>query len=501
MRLSTSLIYQNGLNGILNQEAALSRLQEQMSSGKRVLTPADDPLAASLAVNVSQTASMNSTYGSNRNSAAQSLGMEDNALTSVVTTLQDVLKRVVEAGNGTMSDADRQALVSALESSRDQLMGLANSTDGNGQYLFSGYKGQTQPYVKDAAGNITFQGDVGTRTVQVDQSRQIASSDVGPDIFASFSSGTRAYITKADPANGGTATFSSTSVNGPIDPTKTYSLEFTDDGAGNMTYSVVSTPPDAALPTDIPYVSGDKISFDSVSFQVSGAPVDGDVITLAPAARAYTATPDAANTGTGAFSPISITGSVDPAKAYSLQFADDGAGNITYSVTSTPPDPTLPANVPYVAGDKIEFGNMSFSVSGAPADGDSYAIGVANNGNADMFSAMNDLINELKQPSQGDPVASARLVNQIATANKQLTLALDNVLTVRASVGARMNELDALDATGAARGLEYTKQLSGLEDVNIYEATTELLLRKVALDAASSAFSRIEGSSLFSRGR
>ncbi|HYG44348.1 MAG TPA: flagellar hook-associated protein 3, partial [Bordetella sp.] len=46
MRLSTSLIYQNGLNGILKQEATLSRLQEQLASGRRVLSPADDPLAA-----------------------------------------------------------------------------------------------------------------------------------------------------------------------------------------------------------------------------------------------------------------------------------------------------------------------------------------------------------------------------------------------------------------------------------------------------------------------
>ncbi|MFJ1298811.1 flagellar hook-associated protein FlgL [Pseudomonadota bacterium AL_CKDN230030165-1A_HGKHYDSX7] len=407
MRLSTSLIYQTGLNGILNQEAALSRLQEQLSSGKRVLTPADDPLAASLAVNVSQTAAMNKTYDGNRATARQSLGMEDNALTSVVTTLQDVLKRVVEAGNGTMSDADRQALVSALESSRDQIMGLANSTDGNGQYLFSGYQGQTQPYTKDAAGNVTYQGDTGQRTIQVDQSRQLASSDIGSDIFASVSSGTRAYITKADPANAGTGQFSAVSINGPVDPAKSYSIEFGDDGAGNMVYSVISTPPDATLPTDVPYVDGDTIAFDSVSFRISGEPEFGDAFTVEP----------------------------------------------------------------------------------------------PNGTNMDMFASMNDLITALKNPSQGDPVATSKLVNQIATTNKQLTLSLDNVLTVRASVGARMNELDALDATGDARTLSYTAQLSGLEDVNIYEATTELLLRKVALDAASSAFSRIEGSSLFSRGR
>lgn len=115
MRLSTALIYQNGLNGVLNQEAAMARLQEQLSSGRRVLTPADDPLAAALAINVSQTSSMNSNYDANRKQAEQALGAQTNTLQSVVKNMQEMLKRVVEAGNGTMSDADRQALVIALK--------------------------------------------------------------------------------------------------------------------------------------------------------------------------------------------------------------------------------------------------------------------------------------------------------------------------------------------------------------------------------------------------
>src|SRR5690606_20118012 len=182
MRLSTALIYQNGLNGILKQESTLSRLQEQLASGRRVLTPADDPLAASLAVNVSQTSSMNATYASNRNTAKQTLGLESNALSSVVTTLQSVLPRVVQAGS-TLTDADRQALVTELEASRDQLVGLANSTDGNGQYLFSGHQGFSVPVTVDADGNVSYGGDNGQRLIQVDQSRQMAGSDVISDIF------------------------------------------------------------------------------------------------------------------------------------------------------------------------------------------------------------------------------------------------------------------------------------------------------------------------------
>lgn len=408
MRLSTALIYQNGLNGILNQEAAMSKLQEQMSSGRRVLSPADDPLAASLAVNVSQTASMNSNFASNRNTLNTSLGMEENALSSVVLSLQDVMKRVVEAGNGTMSDADRQTLSTALKSARDQLVGLANSTDGNGQYLFSGYKGFTQPYEIDGNGNVTYNGDTNQRMIQVEQSRQLPASDVGSDIFNRAVAGTLAYITKAADGNTGSGTFSAISLDSP-----------------SATNAVGSN--------------------------------------------------------------------------FNVSFATDAAtGKLQYTVTSTAAG-SIPITGDYEPGATIDMNGVSFSIKGEPAAGDSFTVETpGSNGNMDMFATLNDLITTLESPVNGDSAQAAKLVNQLATTNKTLSLTLDNVLTVRASVGSRMNELDALDATGTQNSLSYSKQLSDLENVDIYSATTDLLLRQVALQAASASLTKIIGSSLFS---
>ncbi|MBO1111095.1 flagellar hook-associated protein FlgL [Bordetella petrii] len=407
MRLSTSLIYQNGLNGILKQESTLSRLQEQLASGRRVLTPADDPLAASLAVNVSQTSSMNATYASNRNTAKQTLGLESNALGSVVTTLQSVLQRVVQAG-GTLSDADRQALVTELEASRDQLVGLANSTDGNGQYLFSGHDGFSTPVTVDANGNVSYGGDDGQRMIQVDQTRQMAGSDVISDIFGKASAGSKAYIVEANPANTGTGQFSG-------------------------------------------------VSFDTAA----GAASSQDFL---------------------------------------VSFSEIG-GVLHYTADTVPGSTPAPAPVPYVEGQTIDLGGISFSISGQPAAGDSYTVEPPKASNMDMFETLDSLIDTLGRSTTNDPAAVAAINNGLATANKKLTLTLDNVLTVQASVGARLNELDALDAVGTQRTLSYTKQLSDLEDVDVYSVTSELLLRKVALDAATSSFSIIQGSSLFSRGR
>ena len=408
MRLSTSLIYQNGLNGILKQEATLSRLQEQLASGRRVLTPADDPLAASLAVNVSQTSSMNATYANNRDTAKQTLGLESNALASSVTTLQSVLQRVVQAG-GTLSDPDRQALVAELQAAREQLVGLANATDGNGQYLFSGHDGYAQPVTLNADGSVTYGGDNGQRIIQVDQSRQMAGSDVIADIFGKAASGSMAYIMQAAAANTGTGQFG-------------------------------------------------KVSFD--------APAAGN------------------NVG----------------QDFIITFSDVG-GVLSYTADTVPGSVPAPAPVPFVEGQTIDMGGVRASISGQPAAGDTYTVQTPKASNMDMFETLGDLIDTLATPAMDDPAAMTAINNMLATANRKLSLTLDNVLTVQASVGARLNELDALDSVGAQRTLSYTKQLSDLEDVDVYSVTSQLLLRKVALDAAAASFSTIQGSSLFSRGR
>src|SRR5690606_39638630 len=108
-------------------------------------------------------------YAANRQVAMQSLGMQENVLSNVTLQLQDIKTRLVEVGNGSLSDVDRAALAEVLQGSRDALLNLANSTDGNGQYLFSGSKGNSAPFTE--AGKYV--GDNSHRLIQVDQTRQI----------------------------------------------------------------------------------------------------------------------------------------------------------------------------------------------------------------------------------------------------------------------------------------------------------------------------------------
>src|SRR5690606_28199830 len=170
-RVSTLLSQQIGIRTMATQEAKMLHTMQQLASGKRLLTPADDPLAAAQSVNVAQTESMNVRYGVNRGIAEMNLASEENVLNNITLGLQEVLGRVVEAGNGAYSDTERGILANVLKQSYESLLGNANATDGNGQYLFSGDMGNVAPYDKDAV----YKGNDGERLIQVGQTRQMSS--------------------------------------------------------------------------------------------------------------------------------------------------------------------------------------------------------------------------------------------------------------------------------------------------------------------------------------
>ncbi|ALM86873.1 hypothetical protein ASB57_09645 [Bordetella sp. N] len=291
MRLSTSMIYQSGLNGILNSQSGLLSLQQQLSSGRRIVTPSDDPLAAGQAINAAQNQSMVSNYASNRNVANTALGNEDNALSSIVNNIQGVMEKVVQAGNGTLSDTDRQTLATVLTNSRDALFALANTTDGNGQYLFSGYQSGTAAYVKDpTTGAITYAGDTGQRTIQVEQARQMSSSDIGSDIFNRVNPGTTSYIASASSTNTGSATFLAPNIqSGGANLGSSFQIDFAIDATtGDTTYTITTTDSTGTSTTSTPtaYKDGDTIDMGGVTMTLSGAPADGDSFTVEPAQNA-----------------------------------------------------------------------------------------------------------------------------------------------------------------------------------------------------------------------
>lgn len=407
MRISTSQFYKTGLNTINAQQARQLDIFTQIGTGKKIVSPKDDPLGAARALNLSNNMAINDRFAENRSIANQNLAFEESILNEVATTLVAIKTRIVEAGNGTMADADRATLSEVVSSLRDQVLGLANSTDGNGQYIFSGNHSDRAAFAPDITGNINWQGDLGNRAIQVSSSRQLSSADTGYAVFTRAVSGENSYLTAAASTNMGTGQISAPNISDP-------------NGAnvGNN-FSIV--------------FSGTPLSYTVETRNADGMVVGTDGPTAYDASQQRLALP----------------------------------------------------------------GGVDVAFSGTPAEGDTFSVNHARNEDINIFSTLDDLAAALNTSTSTDPQAAARLRNVMSSATQRIDANYNTVLTTRASIGTRMNEIEALDASGEQRRLDFKSEISAIEDVDYYEASTELTMRGMALEAASLAFKKIQGLSLF----
>ena len=184
MRISTQMMYDQNMRGITNSQTKWMDYGLQMSTGQRVNKPSDDPIAASQAVVVSQAQQQNEQYKTARTFATQKVSLEESVLSQVTTAVTAAHTSLVAAANGTLSDDDRASMATELQGVRDQLLNLANSTDGNGRYIFGGYKTDTPPF--NAAG--AYNGGNVAISQQVDASRSMVIAHTGNQVFNSITS-------------------------------------------------------------------------------------------------------------------------------------------------------------------------------------------------------------------------------------------------------------------------------------------------------------------------
>ncbi|HWK59920.1 MAG TPA: flagellar hook-associated protein FlgL [Eoetvoesiella sp.] len=520
MRISSNLFFQTGLNSINAQQSDLMHLYQQVASGQRMVTPADDPLAAAQAINLSQAQTLNQRFADNREVAKGNLGTEENTLSSVTTLLQDIKTRLIEAGNGTMSDADRATLSNVLKNSKDTLLGLANATDGNGQYLFSGYSGSQPAFVVDASGKVTYNGDANQRLIQADQTRQIAGSDIGSDIFMRASTGARNYMTSADSANTGTGLIGKPVVTDAqgANVGKAFEIEFSNSGTPPVLQYTINVKDasgntvSSSAPTD--YVAG-TVSLDlggGVKVDFSGAPAAGDKFAVEPANSGYAASvqltdPSAANIDPTVAGKATVTDATAQyfGKPFTVEFdaADPTKFTTTFysdSSLATPLGTVDGTFTPPGGATDIPGAGVSLDITGTPQGGDKITVQAPQPTDLNIFDTLDSVIAALDTPASTGDTEQTAFLNTLAGAIQRIDLNYNQVLTVRSSIGSRLNELDAIDSNGTLRNLGYTQQLSRLEDVDYYSATAQLQLRQSALEAAALAFKQIQGTSLFNMG-
>jgi flagellar hook-associated protein 3 FlgL len=276
MRISTNTIFDKGVARMGELQTGLAKTQQQVSTGKRLTAPSDDPVASARALEVTNAQEINSKYAINRRSAKDALSMTEGALQNVTTLLQDVKTLIVQAGNGTFTNSERQFIATELQGRYDELLGLANTRDGVGNYIFAGYKNTSQPFVATATG-ANYNGDQGEFKLQVHAGRQIEASQNGSDVFERVPSANTFVVASSNVA----ATISKGAVTDAALLTGApYNINIV---GGNFEVRNIQGGLPGTLVASAAYTSPQTVAFDGLEFTVTGAGA-GDQFTIRPTA-------------------------------------------------------------------------------------------------------------------------------------------------------------------------------------------------------------------------
>jgi flagellar hook-associated protein 3 FlgL len=275
LRVTQNLEQSQFLAAINTLESGINQTQNQMSSGLQFTTASQNPTAAGAVDNYTQALAQSQQYGTNATSAQANLNTEDNALTQMQSQLQSLRSLALEANSGTLTNTDRSAIAAQAVQIQNSLLSLANTQNGDGEYIFSGFAAQTQPFTLTAAG-AAYNGDQGQRQIQIAAGQTVADGDNGDTVFNQIKTGNGTFTVSANAGNSGSGIVGATTVtNAAAYDGGTYSINFTAPGI----YQVLEG---ATLVSSGTYTDGGTVAFNGVQVTLSGQPAAGDSFSLAP---------------------------------------------------------------------------------------------------------------------------------------------------------------------------------------------------------------------------
>jgi len=277
MRISTTTFHNDAVGQMDALQAALAKTQQDLSTGLKVRTAADNPTGMAQVNQMNVEISASTQYVTNSNTVQTNLQLESQALSDATNLMQNANELAVEANNSALTAVQRQNIATELQQNLQGLVAIANRTDSNGNYLFGGLANGTIPFTQ-SGGTVSYNGSDTVIQVQVAENQSLSAGDTGATAFMSIPSGNGTFVTAAGAANTGTAAISPGTVKDLSQwVPDTYTLSFTDptdyqvtDSSGNVVTSGT-------------YKDGDTIAFNGAQVSVSGNPASGDTFTISPA--------------------------------------------------------------------------------------------------------------------------------------------------------------------------------------------------------------------------
>lgn len=278
MRIATSQVFANNSDSIGSTSNRLYELQQQLSTGKKIIRPSDDPLGATEVLKLTSEIDQTEQFKTNIDFAKRRMNIQETTLKSINTNLDRIKELAIQANVTTLTDADRDSIAKELDGIEKTLFGLMNTQDVQGEYLFSGFQGQQEAYSYNAAtDSYVFNGDEGQRFIEIGTGVQVAATDSGSEIFEKVP-GVLTFAGTAAPAFSSRVVSNHTEFKNFADNLGPATITF---NTGANTYSVTDkngAPVSGGNPakplTNITYAQGDYIEFGGSKLKIDN-PANG----------------------------------------------------------------------------------------------------------------------------------------------------------------------------------------------------------------------------------
>lgn len=279
MRVSTAAQHASAYLAISKRYEALLKTQNQVASGQRIQTPADDPSGAVRALDLDRSLAESQQFGRNADIVRNRLSLEEQTLSDATNVLDRIRTLTVQANTSTVDAESRKSITVEMQSRLRELVDIANRKDPNGEYLFAGLSTLVQPF-SQSGNSVSYAGDQGVREVQTSPNEFVSDGHSGFDVFLDVTNGNGTFVTSAGAGNVGTGSIGTSSVTDPAAWVRdTYTVHFTStsayevlDGLGNQV-------------TTGTYTSPTTVAFNGVQMEISGEPALDDTFTIAPSSK------------------------------------------------------------------------------------------------------------------------------------------------------------------------------------------------------------------------
>lgn len=522
MRVSTSQIYNIANVGMTQAQSSVTKTQEQMASGKKHLSPADDPVAAAGLLRLKTELSRIEQFGKNIDIAQNNLELEESTLSSVENLLQRMREIGIAGGNTAVLTADDyKAYAVEIETRIQELFNLQNTRNASGQYIFSGYQSGSPAFSTDGGGNYSFAGDQGSMSVQVSALVSVAAYDSGARVFEDISSGHNTFRTSASESNQAVPP-AIISVGNVFDQ-EAFDELYPDDlkvtfnraATGEVTYNVTSQPSGKQLVANELFKPGQDIEVAGARFHIVGTPYAGEP--AKPASVSFTGITPTDFTANARSITVQVgsqteTFVLDTAIASGADLAAALGGSPENQAKLTRLGLSVDANgltSPNGANISLRGGSPetdalfgvttqglgTMSTNGERAmSGDSFFVESTDKESIlTTLSRMAQAMRSVKNTSE----SKAELSLMMGKSVTNLTHAIANISVVQGEVGARLNTIESSKALNLDVKLSTQTVISSMESLDYAEATIQLKMQTLVLEAAQQSFSKVSQLTLF----